>query len=301
MPMCSAITTRTTCWRSICSTCEAGRVLDRREFFWEDLPAAPSGKSAAPGYGDESTDNGEAGADEAEFDPGEFFSSLLKQLYIDQQYVPHTIYVPVEFEDRDALEQLLAETRGRARAYPDARSAETSAPWSIWSAKNAKQSYDQRFRVLKPTPASLPRPCRRLHAGGAAPAHRVLRHFAHPGRGNRGLHGGLGRRPDEELGLPQVHHPHASTAWTISPPCARWWAAATSACRKRSKPFPSLILIDGGMGQLHAAAEALEALDDHRPAAGLHRQARGDHLRAGAGRRAHHARPALARCCTWCS
>ena len=37
-----------------------GRVLDRREFFWEDLE---------------------------EFNPREFFSSLLKQLYLDQQYL----------------------------------------------------------------------------------------------------------------------------------------------------------------------------------------------------------------------
>src|SRR5260370_24263745 len=31
--------------------------------------------------------------------------------------------------------------------------------------------------------------------------------------------------------------------------------------RDEKKPFPSLILIDGGLGQLHAAAEALEALE----------------------------------------
>jgi len=31
--------------------------------------------------------------------------------------------------------------------------------------------------------------------------------------------------------------------------------------RDEKKPFPSLILVDGGLGQLHAAAEALEALE----------------------------------------
>ena len=31
--------------------------------------------------------------------------------------------------------------------------------------------------------------------------------------------------------------------------------------RDENKPFPSLVLVDGGLGQLHAAAQALEALE----------------------------------------
>ena len=52
-----------------------GTIVDRREFFWED---------------------------QLEFEPPEFFSSLLKQIYLDQQYIPGLIHVPVDFEDRDA-------------------------------------------------------------------------------------------------------------------------------------------------------------------------------------------------------
>src|SRR5437868_3246121 len=52
-----------------------GKILDRREFFWEDLPEfafkARDSRSSAEA-----------------FDPGEFFSALLKQLYIGQPYVP---------------------------------------------------------------------------------------------------------------------------------------------------------------------------------------------------------------------
>src|ERR1700678_1417925 len=57
-----------------------GKVLDRREFFWEDLP--------------------ELGAqlNSELFHPAEFFSALLKQLYLAQPYVPGNIYVPVDFE-----------------------------------------------------------------------------------------------------------------------------------------------------------------------------------------------------------
>ena len=43
------------------------------------------------------------------FHPGEFFSALLKQLYLGQPYVPRNIYVPVDFEDREELEDALSE------------------------------------------------------------------------------------------------------------------------------------------------------------------------------------------------
>ncbi|OFV82896.1 MAG: excinuclease ABC subunit C, partial [Acidobacteria bacterium RIFCSPHIGHO2_02_FULL_67_57] len=48
-----------------------GRVVDRREFFWEDRQ---------------------------EFDAGEFLGALLKQLYLNADYVPSFIHVSAEFE-----------------------------------------------------------------------------------------------------------------------------------------------------------------------------------------------------------
>ena len=48
------------------------------------------------------------------FSPAVFFSALLKQLYLDQAYVPRSIYVPVDFPDRALLADLLSErTRHR--------------------------------------------------------------------------------------------------------------------------------------------------------------------------------------------
>src|SRR5215472_14769204 len=61
-----------------------GHIVDRREFFWED---------------------------QMEFEPQEFFSSLLKQVYLNEPYVPGRIHVPVEFEDRAVLEEALTERR----------------------------------------------------------------------------------------------------------------------------------------------------------------------------------------------
>ena len=87
--------------------------------------------------------------------PENFSPRFLKQLYIGQPYVPRNIYVPVDFEDREALEDLLSEQvadrsvratrvnilvplRGEKRSLLDL------------AGNNAKQSYDQRFRVMKP-------------------------------------------------------------------------------------------------------------------------------------------------------
>src|SRR5437879_13335668 len=67
-----------------------GRIVDRREFFWEELPESVPGE---------------------EFNPSEFLSALMKQIYIDQQYVPQFIFVPLDFEDREVLEEVLTGKR----------------------------------------------------------------------------------------------------------------------------------------------------------------------------------------------
>src|SRR4051812_34730649 len=100
-----------------------GRVLDRREFFWEDLPEAATAHAGtdtitAEHSWPEQWSAGQGSADLPEeiandnargpgsFLPGEFFSAFLNQLYIGQPYVPRNIYAPVDFEDREALEDL---------------------------------------------------------------------------------------------------------------------------------------------------------------------------------------------------
>ena len=79
----------------------------------------------------------------------------LKQLYIGQPYVPRNIYVPVDFEDREALEELLSEQLAeKAGAPPESISScrQRGDKRSLidLAGNNAKQSYDQRFRVMKP-------------------------------------------------------------------------------------------------------------------------------------------------------
>ncbi|MCX6635390.1 MAG: excinuclease ABC subunit UvrC, partial [Acidobacteria bacterium] len=100
-----------------------GRIVDRREFFWEDR---------------------------LDFDPAELFSSLLKQLYLDGRYIPALIHVPLDFEDREALEEVLTERRGRAVEIHTPQRGQKKAMLGLVET-NARHSFDQRFRVLRPT------------------------------------------------------------------------------------------------------------------------------------------------------
>jgi excinuclease ABC subunit C len=100
-----------------------GRVVDRREFFWEDLD---------------------------EFDANEFVPSLLKQLYLDAAYLPKAIHVPIEFEDRTLLEETLTDRAGHKVEIFTPQRGSKRAFLDLVS-NNAKHAFEQRFRVLKPT------------------------------------------------------------------------------------------------------------------------------------------------------
>jgi excinuclease ABC subunit C len=139
----------------------AGKIVDRREFFWEDLPelleiaSAEDGENRgnggsrglqAPEYRPEATE----GFSPGEQRPGPIFSALLKQLYIDQQYVPRTILIPVDFDDRETLAALLTERTGHRIELIVPQRGEKRSLVDL-AAQNAKQSYTQRFRVLEPS------------------------------------------------------------------------------------------------------------------------------------------------------
>ena len=216
-----------------------GKVLDRREFFWEDLPERPPGQS---------------------FNPGEFFSALLKQIYIDQQYVPHSVLVPVEFEDRTTLEELLSEKRhAKVEILVPQRGEKRSLIDLV--AQNAKQSFDQRFRVMKPAAhaiqealqdaLTLPEIPKRIecfdisHIQGAETVASMV--VWEEGKMNKSEYRRFIVRTVEGV------DDFASMREVVGRRYKR--------VRDENKPFPSLILVDGGLGQLHAAAEALEALE----------------------------------------
>ena len=165
--------------------------------------------------------------------------------------------MPVDFEDREALEELLSEKRNRKVEIHTPQRGQKKALLDLVQT-NAKHSFDARFRVLKPSSQAIQEALQdALNLPEAPRAHRVLRHLAHPGHGQSGQHGGVGRRPDEEGGLPQVHHPDGGRQRRF-----RQHEVVTrrySRLQGRSADAGP-VLIDGGLGQLHAAAEALEAI-----------------------------------------
>jgi excinuclease ABC subunit C len=122
-----------------------GKIVDRREFFWDELPdlIEASENPGAPCSDSETWESKTSG-------PHEVLSALLKQLYIDQHYVPRTILVPVDFADREALAALLTERTGHRIEIAVPQRGEKRSLVDL-AGQNAKQSYIQRFRVLEPS------------------------------------------------------------------------------------------------------------------------------------------------------
>src|SRR5271167_886310 len=237
-----------------------GRVVDRREFYWEDLE---------------------------EFDPQEFVPSLLKQLYLEADYLPKAVHVPIDFEDREVLEETLAERAGhRVEIFTPQRGNKRSFLDLVES--NAKHSFEQRFRVLKPSSKAigealqnalnLPEELHRIESfdishiqGTDTVASMVVwengrmkksdyRKFIICGDEGRGDEG---RGADSNNSSPISVLPGAALPIWKNDDFASLREAVTRRYRRlqeEKKPLPSLILIDGGIGQLHAAAQALDSL-----------------------------------------
>ena len=262
----------------------AGKMVDRREFFWEDLPEFAMGE---PGSNDSSTSDchpshsegpmysasrgtnvgRSATADnKAHFHPGEFFSALLKQLYIGQPYVPRNLYVPIDFEDREELEDLLSEqdTGGGARATRvhilvpqrgDKRSLIDLA------GNNAKQSYDQRFRILKPNARKIQEELQEVIGLPDLPKRIECFDISHI-QGAETVasmvvwEDGKMKKSDYRKFIIRTVEGVDDFASMREVVTRRY-----KRLQDEQKPMPSLVLIDGGLGQLHAAADALEKLE----------------------------------------
>jgi excinuclease ABC subunit C len=230
----------------------AGKIVDRREFFWEDLPALME----AFGNGRE---NATEDAADPSFDASHVFSALLKQLYIDQQYVPRTILAPADFDDRESLAALLSERTGHRIEIAVPQRGEKRSLVDL-AGQNAKQSYTQRFRVLEPSRkaiqealadalmlAELPRriECFDIsHIQGAETVASLV--VWEDGKMNKSAYRKF------KIATVDGVDDFASMREVVERRYRR--------LKEEDQPMPSLVLIDGGLGQLHAAAEALEAL-----------------------------------------
>ena len=287
-----------------------GKIVDRRDLFWEDLPDFEATVTASPAEEEEDATDLEAeprlepvpsvsapaivaDADESEqhsvlsspfdvgdpelgvsadcaaeqpvqsssqcFSPAAFFSALLKQLYLDQNYVPKHIYVPVDFPDRAILGDLLRERSGHKIEIAAPQRGDKRSLVDL-VCQNAKQSYDQRFRVLQPSlkamaealgdALNLPEPPERIecfdisHIQGAETVASMV-------VWEKGAMKKADYRKFQVKTVTGVDD-FASMAEIVS--------RRYKKLQEEGRPMPSVVLIDGGLGQLHAAAAALEEL-----------------------------------------
>ncbi len=261
----------------------SGKIVDRRDLFWEDLPESlldtltevvaetdeleaiprmePDPAAPAPEIGEgipvvQHTAVSEPGAS---FSPAAFFSALLKQIYLDQSYVPRSILVPVEFPDRAPLAEILTERTGRRVEILVPQRGEKRSLVDL-VCQNAKQSYDQRFRVLQPgmkaiqealqdalTLEELPRRIECFDISHIQGAETVASMVVWED-------GAMKKSDYRKFQVKTVTgvDDFASMREVILRRYKR--------LQEEKKPFPSLILIDGGLGQLHAAYSALEEI-----------------------------------------
>jgi excinuclease ABC subunit C len=215
-------------------TMREGHIVGRREFFWEDLP-------------------------EGDFDPASFLSDVLAQYYT-ADYVPKEIHVPVDFEDRELLERALSERRGRRVKILHTQRGEKRDLIDLGE-KNAKLAFEQRFRVLKPDmklvleelqeTLELPRFPTRIESfdvsniqGAENVAGMVVSE-----------NGKMNRSEYRKFRIRTVDG--SNDVASMREAVFRRYRRVLD----EGKPLPDLIMIDGGKGQLRAAADAMRELD----------------------------------------
>ena len=243
-----------------------GKVVDRREMFWEDMEEVemlePSGEEAEGDAEDIAADLNAAPVEPneaASFSPAAFFSALLKQLYLDQGYVPRSIYVPVDFADRELLAEALRERTGHKIEIAAPQRGDKRSLVDL-VCLNAKQSYDQRFRVLQPSIEAMQEALQDALMLAEAPERIECFDISH-------IQGAetVASMVVWEKGAMKKADYRKYQVKTVSG--VDDFAAMREIIHRRykrlqedGKPMPSLVLIDGGLGQLHAAAAALEEI-----------------------------------------
>src|SRR5215470_4991609 len=211
-----------------------GRVVDKRELFWEDQET---------------------------FSPGEFFGSVLKQYYVDAPFIPVEIHVPADFEDHDLLEHWLSERRGRKI---EIRTPQRGAKRELMDLvhRNARLSFLQRFRATTPSSATiskeveealdLEKPPRRIECfdisnlqGSDVVASLVVWEEGRMKKSDyrRFIIRSVSGLPDDFQSMREV--------------VTRRYKRV----QEEGAAMPDLVLIDGGIGQLHAAQSALDGLN----------------------------------------
>jgi excinuclease ABC subunit C len=216
-------------------TMREGKIVGRREFFWEDL------------------------AEDDSFDPSAFLSDVLTQYY-STDYVPREVHVPVDFEDRELLEKALRERKGRRVRILDPQRGQKREMIELVE-KNAQIAFEQRFRVLKPDMERVLEELQEVLELPRFPA-RIESFDVSNISGAENVaamvvceNGKMNRQEYRKFKIKSVEG--ANDPASMREAVFRRYRRQL----EEANPLPDLVMIDGGKAQLGAAASAMRELD----------------------------------------
>ncbi len=216
-------------------TMREGKIVGRREFFWEDLPE------------DES------------FDAGSFLSEVLTQYY-STDYVPREVHVPADFEDRALLEKALTERKGRRVRILDPQRGEKRDMIELVE-KNARIAFEQRFRVLKPDMERVLEELQEVLELPRFPAR--IESFDVSNISGAENVAAMVVCENGKMNRQEYRKFRIKTVEGSNDPASMGEAVLRRYRRQldEGNPLPDLVMIDGGKAQLSAAGAAMRELD----------------------------------------
>jgi excinuclease ABC subunit C len=215
-------------------TMRTGKIVGKREFYWEDITEP--------------------------FDPAAFIGGALKQYYMAGDYAPGEVYVPVDFEDRELLEQYLSEQRSR-RVHILWPQRGVKRDLIDLAEKNARLNFDQRFRIQRPDMKAVLQELQDVLELPELPS-RIESFDISNIQGAENVasmvvcEDGIMKKSDYRKFKVRSVEGQANDFQSMYEVVGRRY----SRLLREEKHLPNLVLIDGGRGQLDAAARALHEL-----------------------------------------
>ena len=219
------------------------KVVDRRQYYWEDLP---------------------------HWNGAEFYAEFLRQFYYRELRIPPRVFVPTAVAEPDLLAQWLAERRGRRVVIAHPRRGRWLRLLEL-AELNARHAFFLRFPAVDQQPDSL----RLLQAALdlPEPPGRIEGFDMSTTQGRESV-GVMVAMVDGRMVPAQYRRFRIRTAGGRPDDLA---AMREVVCRRyrrlldERRELPGLILVDGGAGQVAAALDGLAALDPaiRVPVAGL--------------------------------
>lgn len=215
-------------------TMREGKIVGKREYYFEEI--------------------------EEPFIPGMFLAQALPQYYNGSDYAPGEIHVPAEFDHREVLESVLSERRGRKVHIRTPKRGNARGLVELVT-KNARLRFDQRFRVRRIDGSKLVSELQDILELPEPPNHIECFDISHIQGAETVasmvvcVEGDMQPSAYRKFKIKTVKgiDDFASMYEVVYRRYARMLA--------EQQPLPSLVMIDGGKGQLSAAARALRDLE----------------------------------------